>query len=127
MDCNALSFRILPEADVDSTDPTALRWSADGVRVSATLRRGAAPYADGAQRLVEARMHDCLLLLVGQRLGPGGIYVEFCVRHNGTSAPACPTCSHPFSLTVIKLPRPCSNMLLSWTPSYNPRASGVPA
>ena len=98
MDCNALSFRILPEADVDSTDPTALRWSADGVRVSATLRRGAAPYADGAQRLVEARTHDCLLLVVGERLGPGGIYVEFCVRADGTIPPAPPTRPSP-SLT----------------------------
>ena len=68
----SLELPILPEADVDSTDPTALRWSADGVRVSATLRRGAAPYADGAQRLVGPRTHGCLPLLVGQRLGPGG-------------------------------------------------------
>ena len=116
MDCNALSFRILPEADVDSTDPTALRWSADGVRVSATLRRGAAPYADGAQRLVEARTHDCLLLVVGERLGPGGIYVEFCVRHNGTIPSAPLTCSPPFTRYVVKLPHPCSNMLLSLDP-----------
>ena len=87
------------DANVDSTDATARRCCGVGVRVSATVRRGAAPYADGAQRLVEARMHDCLLLLVGQRLGPGGIYVEFCVRHNGTIPPAPPTCSSPFLRT----------------------------
>ena len=33
-----------------------------GVRVSAHLRRGAAPYADGAQRLVEARTHQTLTI-----------------------------------------------------------------
>ena len=31
---------------------------------------------------------------VGQRLGPGGIYVEFRVRHDGTLSPAVPTRSH---------------------------------
>ena len=35
---------------LDLTDTTALRWSAVRVRVSAPLRRGAAPYADGSQR-----------------------------------------------------------------------------
>ena len=52
-----------------------------GVRVSAHLRRGAAPYADASLSLLEARAHSCLPLLVGKRLGAGGGYVEFCVRH----------------------------------------------
>ena len=86
MDCNALSFRILPEADVDSTDPTALRWSAVGVRVSATVRRGAAPYADGAQRLVEPRTHGSLSLLgVPEEFSPE-FYKEFCVRQIGAKS-----------------------------------------
>ena len=35
------------DANVDSTDATARRCCGVGVRVSAPLRRGAAPYADG--------------------------------------------------------------------------------
>ena len=43
--------RIMPETDLeflDLTDTTALRWSAVRVRVSAPLRRGAAPYGDAS-------------------------------------------------------------------------------
>ena len=71
------------------TARTGPRRCGVGVRVSATARRGAVPYADGAQRLVGPRTHDCLPSLVRERLGPGGVYIEFCVRHNGTlpSAP----------------------------------------
>ena len=36
------------DANVDSTDATARRCCGVGVRVSAPLRRGAAPYADGS-------------------------------------------------------------------------------
>ena len=39
----------------DPTRPPVLRTYGVGVRVSAHLRRGAAPYADGAQGLVQAR------------------------------------------------------------------------
>ena len=38
----------MADVDVDSTDPTASRCYGVGVRVSAPLRRGAAPYADAA-------------------------------------------------------------------------------
>ena len=38
------------DADVDSTDATARRCCGVGVRVSAPLRRGAAPYGDGSRR-----------------------------------------------------------------------------
>ena len=38
----------MSETDVDSTDPTVPRCCGVGVRVSAHLRRGAAPYADGS-------------------------------------------------------------------------------
>ena len=48
------------DANVDSTDATARRCCGVGVRVSAPLRRGAAPYGDGAQWLVEARTHEIL-------------------------------------------------------------------
>ena len=36
---------------LDFTDTTALRWSAVRVRVSAPLRRGAAPYGDGCEQI----------------------------------------------------------------------------
>ena len=41
-------FHILPEVAVDSMDPTVPRCRRCGVRVSAPLRRGAAPYADAS-------------------------------------------------------------------------------
>ena len=37
------------DANVDSTDATARRCCGVGVRVSAPLRRGAAPYGDGCE------------------------------------------------------------------------------
>ena len=39
-----------PNSEVDSPDPTATRTRVVGVRVSAPLRRGAAPYGDGSLR-----------------------------------------------------------------------------
>ena len=55
------------EAIVHSADPTVPRCYGVGVRCSAHLRRGAAPYADGDQRLVEARTHQSLPILNGSR------------------------------------------------------------
>ena len=57
------------------------------------MRRGAAPYADGDQWLVEARTHQSLTVLMGQRLKPGGIYI-----HRILSRPqwqAAPSPQHP--------------------------------
>ena len=94
-----MARQIEADIDADLTDrtptpgpnrPTGPRQRA--LRVSAAARRAAAAYGDGAQRLAMARTHGCLLLLARERLGPGGIYVEFCVRHNGTLSPAVPTC-----------------------------------
>ena len=41
--------QIFPDVDADSTDPTCLWCCVVGVRASAPLRRGAAPYGDGSQ------------------------------------------------------------------------------
>ena len=57
-------------------------------------RRNTAPRSGALEKsrpCLRARTHGCLLSEVGGRLGPGGIYREFCVRHNGTLAPACPS------------------------------------
>ena len=48
---------------LDLTDTIALRWSAVRVRVSASLRRGAAPYGDGSRRS-QTRSHLISLLLL---------------------------------------------------------------
>ena len=47
---HCLCTRNSPNSEVDSPDPTATRTRVVGVRVSAPLRRGAAPYGDGALR-----------------------------------------------------------------------------
>ena len=42
--------QILPDVDADSTNPTWCLWCCVvGVRVSAPVRRGAAPYGGGSQ------------------------------------------------------------------------------
>ena len=46
---------------LDSTDSTSPRWSGVGVRVSAPVRRGAAPYGDGSRRS-QTRSHLISLL-----------------------------------------------------------------
>ena len=43
--------RILPEADVDLIVPTAPRAARVGVRGSAPMRRGAAPYGNGCEQI----------------------------------------------------------------------------
>ena len=55
-------------------------------------RRNTAPRSGALEKsspCLRAMTHGCLLSEVGGRLGPGGIYREFCVRHNGTLASAC--------------------------------------
>ena len=52
------------DANVDSTEATARRCCGVGVRVSAPLRRGAAPYADGCERF-SGHSHLISLLLFG--------------------------------------------------------------
>ena len=62
------------------------------LHVSAAARRGAAAYADGCEQIF-GHSH-----LISQSPGMGqsdlraGFYTTFCVRHDGTIAPACPTC-----------------------------------
>ena len=46
-----VNLRILPEADVDLIVPTAPRAVRVGVRGSAPMRRGAAPYADACEQI----------------------------------------------------------------------------
>ena len=50
------------DANVDSTDATARRCCGVGVRVSAPLRRGAAPYGDGCEQ-ISGYSHPVSLLL----------------------------------------------------------------
>ena len=57
---------------LDLTDTTALRWSALRVRVSAPLRRGAAPYADGSLRSQAPSYLIFLLNLSGSGAGTRG-------------------------------------------------------
>ena len=49
------------KTDLDSTDSTSPRWSGVGVRVSAPVRRGAAPCGDGS-RCSQTRSHLISLL-----------------------------------------------------------------
>ena len=60
------------DADVDSTDATARRCCGVGVRVSAPLRRGAAPYADGSLRSQPPSCLISLFILSDARAGTRG-------------------------------------------------------
>ena len=74
----------LPETDVDVIAPrlvpTAPRAARMGVRVSAPLRRGAAPYADGSLSS-QTPSHLIFLSILGvpEEFSPE-FYIEFCVR-----------------------------------------------
>ena len=76
------------DANVDSTDATARRCCGVGVRVSAPLRRGAAPYGDGSL-CSQAPSHLISLSILGvpEEFRPE-FYKEFCVRHNGAKSPS---------------------------------------
>ena len=76
--------QILPDVDADSTDPTCLWFCVVGVRVSAPVRRGAAPYGDGSLRS-QRRSHLISLPILGDPVGiKADSYKEFCVRQFGT-------------------------------------------
>ena len=66
-----------PDADVDLTDPTDRRCCGVGVRVSAPLRRGAAPYGDGSL-CSQAPSHLISLSILGvpEEFRPE-FYIEF--------------------------------------------------
>ena len=55
-------LRIVPSAGVHVIDSTTPRCCGVGVRVSAPLRRGAAPYADGCEQIY-GHSHPISLLL----------------------------------------------------------------
>ena len=76
------------DANVDSTDATARRCCGVGVRVSAFLRRGAAPYGDGSL-CSQAPSHLISLSILGvpEEFRPE-FYKEFCVRQIGTKSPS---------------------------------------
>ena len=65
------------DANVDSTDATARRCCGVGVRVSAFLRRGAAPYGDGSL-CSQAPSHLISLSILGvpEEFRPE-FYIEF--------------------------------------------------
>ena len=81
------------DADVDSTDATARRCCGVGVRVSAPLRRGAAPYGDGSL-CSQAPSHLISLSILGvpKEFRPE-FYKEFCVRQIGTKSPSWSLCA----------------------------------
>ena len=74
------------DANVDSTDATARRCCGVGVRVSAPLRRGAAPYGDGSLSS-QAPSHLISLSILGvpEEFSPE-FYKEFCVRQIGAKS-----------------------------------------
>ena len=80
------------DANVDSTDATARRCCGVGVRVSAFLRRGAAPYGDGSL-CSQAPSHLISLSILGvpEEFRPE-FYKEFCVRQIGTKSPSWSLC-----------------------------------
>ena len=79
------------DANVDSTDATARRCCGVGVRVSAPLRRGAAPYGDGSL-CSQAPSHLISLSILGvpEEFRPE-FYIKFCVRQIGTKSPSWST------------------------------------
>ena len=63
------------------------RVPSDYASAERTLRRAAAPYADGAQRLVVARTHGTLLVFMVHMWFSPELYIEFCVGQFGTHEP----------------------------------------
>ena len=81
------------DADVDSTDATARRCCGVGVRVSAPLRRGAAPYADGSlSSQPPSHLISLSILGVPEEYSPE-FYKEFCVRQIGAKSTLYYTCA----------------------------------
>ena len=66
-------LRIVPSAGVDVIDSTIPRCCGVGVRVSAPLRRGAAPYADGSLCSLSPSHLIFLTILSGGERFEGGI------------------------------------------------------
>ena len=114
------------DANVDSTDATAGRCCGVGVRVSAPLRRGAAPYGDGSlSSQAPSHLISVSILGVPEEFRPE-FYKEFCVRQIGTTkvppGPSvyCLYCKVPYS----KGSGP--HIPVTWDPSSQPRGAGEP-
>ena len=90
--CRAHKTPYRADANVDSTDATARRCCGVGVRVSAPLRRGAAPYGDGSL-CSQAPSHLISLSILGvpEEFRPE-FYKDFCVRQIGTKSPSWSLC-----------------------------------
>ena len=90
-----------PNSEVDSPDPTATRTRVVGVRVSAPLRRGAAPYGDGSL-CSQAPSHLISLSILGvpEEFRPE-FYKEFCVRQIGTKSPSWSLCLSNLSKSAL--------------------------
>ena len=80
------------DANVDSTDSTVPRCCGVGVRVSAPLRRGAAPYGDGFLCSQTSSHLNFLSILGDPKWIRPKFYKEFCVRHNGTFVSSVSPC-----------------------------------
>ena len=75
-------------AGVDVIDSTIPRCCGVGVRVSAPLRRAAAPYADGSlSSQTPSHLISLSILGVPKEFRPE-FYIEFCVRQIGTKSPS---------------------------------------
>ena len=76
--------RILPEDDGDLIVSTVTRTARVGMRVSASMRRGAAPYGNGCEQISGHSHLISLPILSGLLDLRAAFYITFCVRHNGT-------------------------------------------
>ena len=76
--------RILPEDDGDLIVPTVSRTARVGMRVSASMRRGAAPYGNGCEQISGHSHLISLPILSALSDLRMPFYTTFCVRHNGT-------------------------------------------
>ena len=85
------------DADVDSTDATARRCCGVGVRVSAPLRRGAAPYGDGSLCSQTSSHLNFLPISGDPKWITPEFYKEFCVCKDGTFGSMWINCSPPFT------------------------------
>ena len=89
------------DANVDSTEATARRCCGVGVRVSAPLRRGAAPYGDGSlSSQAPSHLISMSILGVPEEFRPE-FYKEFCVRQIGTKSPSWSLCLSNLSKSAL--------------------------
>ena len=75
--------RILPEDDGDLIVSTVTRTARVGMRVSASMRRGAAPYGNGCEQISGNSHLISLPILNGLLDLRAAFYTTFCVSHDG--------------------------------------------